>query len=745
MEVVELREPDAARFRPRLLELESRDVPAWWSVAAPSPAAGTVGVTDATHSGELQLASQYTPDAAGLVTVWADNAAGAVGQALTGTIGVTLADEIVEHTFGPETIGTSAADEKPFLVVVSGNTVSVAFEDMAGLDGCDYDYNDRTFDGGTASATSDPVVFEGGYTLTGGEANETASVALVVTLANPTEFLWTYTLTNNSLTYEYASWSPGIDSFFLTAADATSVTGLATTMGGWVSSVNAQSGLIGWRVPADGGGPYVAIGSSAEFSFRTPPQPVTPAQGGARLGGRYVGSRYVLAPIVPEGPVAGPGPNLKAKLHTVTFSGNTNFPIDADPGDPAFLPPPHWVDDNTNGAIDQQGERTLPVSFVRGDQVSVSAEFKITGGTAPGNIVFVRADGPGKYDVPWTPATIANGVITLPETKLAVPLTNNVDYIADFKFEWEVATFQFNGNVKTPAGKSTNEFFATLAAPAPPAGSGNYITPLWLFCSAAKGTNMEATAIPKAFDAYRGAAVKTHESLDPRRVDPSVPLHYYMSWGVQNETAALLLGSEKKDGKCQSWVDLFRFTLVEGGIPQAAFSKYIITNQINATKDLLFIKNWTFKSPGTPTNPGFTHINTFVLPPVTGSGYGLSTYAQEDAAGVWSYKWGANSEVTDEAGLNGQNTTNPLSLFNSHFVVRVGDTIYDPSYGTSFSGAGGAGISPWEAASRAWEAHSLAATAAVLSYDDNGTPRDKVAIYEITNTARNTLMLMQGW
>ena len=60
--------PNPPRFLPMLLELESRDVPAWWSVAAPNPAAGTVGVTDATHSGELQFASQYTPDAAGLAT-----------------------------------------------------------------------------------------------------------------------------------------------------------------------------------------------------------------------------------------------------------------------------------------------------------------------------------------------------------------------------------------------------------------------------------------------------------------------------------------------------------------------------------------------------------------------------------------------------------------------------------------------------------------------------------------------------
>ena len=48
----------------------------------------------------------------------------------------------------------------PFLVTVNGDAVSIAFEDRAGEDGCDYDYNDRDWGGGSANSTGDPVIID---------------------------------------------------------------------------------------------------------------------------------------------------------------------------------------------------------------------------------------------------------------------------------------------------------------------------------------------------------------------------------------------------------------------------------------------------------------------------------------------------------------------------------------------------------------------------------------------------------
>lgn len=41
--------------------------------------------------------------------------------------------------------------------------------------------------------------------------------------------------------------------------------------------------------------------------------------------------------------------------------------------------------------------------------------------------------------------------------------------------------------------------------------------------------------------------------------------------------------------------------------------------------------------------------------------------------------------MTDLAGVPGQNTTNPKSMFNWHGLVEVGTKVYDPSYGNVFN------------------------------------------------------------
>ncbi len=133
------------RVRLNVLELEARDVPAWWSVTAPDPAAGSIGSTDATHTGELTLNPGYDA-VGGVVTVWADTAAQAVAEVLTGSIEVTLGDEVFEQVFGPDTVGT-AADGKVFAVAITGAGGTIALEDMVGFPGAtpDMDYDDRSF------------------------------------------------------------------------------------------------------------------------------------------------------------------------------------------------------------------------------------------------------------------------------------------------------------------------------------------------------------------------------------------------------------------------------------------------------------------------------------------------------------------------------------------------------------------------------------------------------------------------
>ena len=264
--------------------------------------------------------------------------------------------------------------------------------------------------------------------------------------------------------------------------------------------------------------------------------------------------------------------------------------------------------------------------------------------------------------------------------------------------------------------------FVTYDAPAPPdkkqdegLGQGKhgvYLTPLWLFCSGAAGSDTEVNAIAGAWGKFTGTKVKTHESLDPNRPDPSVNMNYYKNWLVDNETAYQLLASKdnagEKDAKCQSWVDLFRHVLLDGGVAQSKFSRVGIQTQF-AGLGIMLINDWTFAQQGTSNVAGFPYLNKLTQASEL-STLGPSNFIRTNPAnGRWEFFWGPNPDATDADGAKGQNVSNPRSFFSSHFIMRIGDTLYDPSYGRQFSAPAGPDGSAILAACVAWEQGSLAA------------------------------------
>lgn len=738
-------------MRLNLLELEGRDVPAWWAVSLPTPPEGVAGVTDATHTGALEFSPDYVP-AGGVVTVAAATAQQAAVKALTGTITVELGGETTDYTFGPDAVSDDANDGMPFVAVQNGPTVLIHFEDMAGSDGCDWDYNDRDFPGVSVSKAAVPIVHEEYYlsplkTDANGVEYNDGSINLKVTQKESGDLLWTYDLTNIRFYQHDEDDGHPIHEFYVGFPAHTPVTEVTDSMG-WGYSLSEEFGnettSVLW-----GSDPTYWDGlfpdDTATFSFTTP---VVPIVEGGVIAGELSGERIITQ-------MAAPGEVFKAKLESVTFSGGNRFDIKEDPGDPVIKAAPHWLDENRNFIIDVgSNDRALPVGYVRNDLVKVSAKFKVTPGTAPGGFVLVRAVGSGKYHMPWTLAPVVGGEVRLPATALSKALDNKVDYIPEFKFKWEVCALRLGWPIKTHAGDSKNEFFVTLAAPAPPAGHGVYVTPLWLFCKEAKGSTTKEQAVPKAFAAFEGKAVQTHKSLDPNRVDPPVPLHYYKEWGNTNRTITALLqdtviGNMRfKDGQCDSFADLFRHELLVGGVAQTEISKFRVRVAGAVGNSVLFIKEWEFATVGTPSPPG-THTNVYRNPPLSAPTpqYDVNNLvAVRDAQGSWSYVWGAAPEVEDKSGIKGQNNTNPQSIFSDHALVWIGGTLYDPSYGTKFAGAAAGGPDAWRAAQQPWEDASLAGLGRTFSYTGaDGKPYDRLAVSKQVVNAPDTVMLMEGW
>ncbi len=564
------------------------------------------------------------------------------------------------------------------------------------------------------------------------EDGETATVRMTVTRETETNFFWQYNLTNNNVSLRYPT-SPGLMSFVLGdpgagVLDCSTAYDAATTMQGWTRS----PGTLAWQAPE--AGPFLAMNTTALFTFRTPPVPVVAAVGTAGMAPVFFDESGDGTPggTPPRGDAEGPGAPLTAKLESVKFtagqmSRTNSFWIDEDPNDAPYIKDFHWFDKDLDGLINHAGDHQLPVGFVRGSKIYVEANIKLATGGNGLQSVLVKADNPDGYNLAWTEAPVVDGYVKLPRTLLKKQLPGKVDYVKNFDFKWIIEPT--HEPLTTEVGTSTDELFITLATPKPPrlpyisggmeatADPRIYITPLYLFCSGAAGSTSTAAAGAGAFKSFEGQNVKSYDDPDKVRNDPALKMCYYSDW---NTTASNFLLMFKKvvetdaagnttavyyDGQCNAWTDILRQCFLEGGVPnflrvggvqKETFTHVrvvpISTGNGSPDKSLeMWIKNWT------PVGNGPNYINTAPK----------DNYVVK-AGGAWKYDWSGNPKFTDNPGIKGQNTDNPLSLFYQHSVVRFptanGMTIYDPSYGAKYVGVGS---KAYFSACQQWEIASL--------------------------------------
>jgi len=644
-----------ARTLLRPTELKRRDTPAWWSIAAPVLAGGTPGSTAATITGGLTLNPEHEATN-GVVTVWADSPVQAATLALAGTVYSKYADHDRAHAFGSDTVGYLASDHKSFLVTGNGSGgVNVALEDMAGDPDADWDYNDQTWDDLPTNPTTGPILFEGDFNWTGDFGD--VAVHERVEAIDETTTKWNFHVRNVSFRYG-SGLGDGESLGRLTIpgqwADVVTIGGTNVVWTGPDDSLRSGEPGIGW-----GYRPQMRIGGAGDFWFTTHPLPVVATTGQASNEPNFAWA---------EGEARAPGKPITAMLQSVQFSGGGNFAITADPGDKPYAAGAQWYDRDADGRIDAKDaaqnpiDHAVPVGYARKTRVTVAATFLLAEADRSRKSAFVRADGPGDYDLPWKLANVINGVLVLTASKLAVDLDNKVDYISDFKLSWEVSIGRPTTPFENTSGESTNEFFATLAMPTTPPipatapdqkNYGVMITPLWAFCQEASGSTENAGATEKAFNAFAYTDFATHKDLDPLRNINSRDLYYYKEWDTPVVNAVELL--RRGDGQCGAWTNMFRSMLLEGGVPQSTFSNQQVTP---ITGKFMLINSWTFSPNGTASYGKYTNINEYRNPSAGGNGSILSRYA-EKVAGQWQYKWGAVEEVHDELGLPGQNNSNP--------------------------------------------------------------------------------------
>lgn len=303
----------------------------------------------------------------------------------------------------------------------------------------------------------------------------------------------------------------------------------------------------------------------------------------------------------------------------------------------AAYPTPHW---KRNRATQS------PTCYERAAKMKVTVKF--TAATGVTGSVKVRGSGSG-FSFASTDAPVSSGTVTVSDWAADKAFANTVDIFDPMDLLWEVSVD--GGTTWTSGGTSSNQTYITLGSPAT---TTIYHTLAQIGCQNAKGQNAEAQTIVKVWGAFTGR--------DVRRID-GTRLTYYADYTTTNVTTASLLTNG--DGQCGAWAKLFLDMLKVQGIDQA--NEYIIFQPMNSSGFL--VKNWNIPAAGGISGvPGYPFLNVQDNPLVGKTSYNFK-YAQ----------------VTDQAGIPGQGTANPASLFGNHQIVKLDGIYYDPSYGVTYA------------------------------------------------------------
>ncbi len=162
------------------------------------------------------------------------------------------------------------------------------------------------------------------------------------------------------------------------------------------------------------------------------------------------------------------------------------------------------------------------------------------------------------------------------------------------------------------------------------------------------------------------------------------PLTYWQNWnGPADSPDGLVLN---EDGRCGAWAGLFVDVLRAWGGNfnyQANLKQIVIDDQNTPVQATAFqVRNWAFGNPNVLVPPpprlaGYLWYNE------VGDPFQLNN-APQNAPPNWRFNWQGQPAVTYLGG-SAQNNDNPLGGFLDHVVVRIGNIIYDPSYGVTYA------------------------------------------------------------
>ena len=257
-------------------------------------------------------------------------------------------------------------------------------------------------------------------------------------------------------------------------------------------------------------------------------------------------------PSITIGPESAEAEGLK--VVSVTFSGTGMSTISRDDGSGPY-PAPHWQDLSVPPDADNNdiGDHAIPVAYVRGTTMAVSAVFSVTLAqplTGPVTVTGT-ATAPGGPYVFETTATVAGGTITITDVPADKVLVNTVEYFDPMTIDWTI-TPSAGETLDCDSLSTSHQVYVTLGAPI--AGTTLYETVVHLGSNNGIGYTTEADVIAVIWACFTDREVRRKPVDGFNNVDGH-QLTSYQNWDCTNtSTVALLAGG---DGQCGSWAKLF--------------------------------------------------------------------------------------------------------------------------------------------------------------------------------------------
>jgi len=326
-----------------------------------------------------------------------------------------------------------------------------------------------------------------------------------------------------------------------------------------------------------------------------------------------------------------------------------------------------WVDaegDHQPDPSEDPTERNWPLAFEAGSTMSLHAQISVPD-LAMGTPVVVKAKRTGFVDVEWQ-ITATGTLLELPRQASTIPLPDSVQCFSHhsatdaFSVDWSI---QIGSQAVQKLGKTHHTLYSILKH----TGSAKEETLYALACRGSVGrTTANNGLVSSVF--YEFADREVCRVKPTTAEEDGTPMTYRHDSSVSLSGGySDLLGT--RHGRCGHWADLFQEVLVLHGIypfgSENAAKKIALNLKDPAGISAAYEAAWQEFHPGSvrPAAEPVMFIRNWLID------------------GGEFTEW----NPLDESGVPAQGNPDPSSIFLNHVVMEYGGTIFDPSYGVTYT------------------------------------------------------------